>query len=293
MTSFRRARSDEQREQRRRRSYGAAAMLREMPVADLSLNELSRRVGLAKSNVLRYYESREAVLLELCAEALHRLAERPGTEARRSASIRRPLPRPADRVAAVIAASLAERPVLCDLMSAQAAVLEHDVSTDTVLRYKRNAIANVDRLAESVAGHLPELGAENAAKFTALAALLATSTWTHAQPPPAVHRGVRVGRRAAALPAGIREHAPGIAGDRSGGSAQPMRPRPRPARSAPRRAPSPRRRHAGPVAVRGGHHLQDAGGVRSGVAVQRFSQSRRRTSRRRRPCHRRRPAPRG
>ena len=40
-------------------------MLAEMPVAELSLNELSRRVGLAKSNVLRYFESREAVLLEL------------------------------------------------------------------------------------------------------------------------------------------------------------------------------------------------------------------------------------
>jgi len=51
----------------------------EMPVADLSLNELSRRVGLAKSNVLRYFESREAVLLELLDSAwrdwLARLAE--------------------------------------------------------------------------------------------------------------------------------------------------------------------------------------------------------------------------
>lgn len=36
-------------------------MLSEMPVAKLSLNELSRRIGLAKSNVLRYFESREAV----------------------------------------------------------------------------------------------------------------------------------------------------------------------------------------------------------------------------------------
>ncbi|MEU6392218.1 hypothetical protein [Streptomyces sp. NPDC046939] len=34
-----------------------------MPVAKVSLNGLSRRVGLAKSNVLRYFESREAILL--------------------------------------------------------------------------------------------------------------------------------------------------------------------------------------------------------------------------------------
>ena len=65
MAVFQRARSEEQREARRQAILGAAAaMLAEMPVAEITLNELSRRVGLAKSNVLRYFESREAVLLE-------------------------------------------------------------------------------------------------------------------------------------------------------------------------------------------------------------------------------------
>src|SRR3954467_13025473 len=64
--TFQRARSDEQRAERRRTILATAeTMLTEMPVAQLSLNELSRRVGLAKSNVLNYFESREAVLLEL------------------------------------------------------------------------------------------------------------------------------------------------------------------------------------------------------------------------------------
>ena len=63
---FQRARSGEQRDQRRRVILAtASAMLAEMSVAEISLNELSRRVGLAKSNVLRYFESREAVLLQL------------------------------------------------------------------------------------------------------------------------------------------------------------------------------------------------------------------------------------
>jgi AcrR family transcriptional regulator len=66
MVMFQRARSEEQREARRQAILAAAAaMLAEMPVADVTLNELSRRSGLAKSNVLRYFESREAVLLEL------------------------------------------------------------------------------------------------------------------------------------------------------------------------------------------------------------------------------------
>src|SRR5580700_5854158 len=66
MVTFQRARSEEQREVRRRAILdAAAAMLTEMPVTEVTLNELSRRAGLAKSNVLRYFESREAVLLEL------------------------------------------------------------------------------------------------------------------------------------------------------------------------------------------------------------------------------------
>ncbi len=67
---FQRARSEEQRAARRQAILGtAAAMLAEMPVAQVTLNELSRRAGLAKSNVLRYFESREAVLLELLDSA--------------------------------------------------------------------------------------------------------------------------------------------------------------------------------------------------------------------------------
>ena len=76
MTTFQRARSEEQRAERRRAILDtAAAMLAEMPVAQVSLNELSRRVGLAKSNVLRYFESREAVLLELLDAALQEWLE--------------------------------------------------------------------------------------------------------------------------------------------------------------------------------------------------------------------------
>ncbi len=74
--TFQRARSDEQREQRRAAVLDAATeMLGQMPVADVTLNALSRRVGLAKSNVLRYFESREAVLLELLDRALREWAD--------------------------------------------------------------------------------------------------------------------------------------------------------------------------------------------------------------------------
>ncbi|MGW6706432.1 TetR/AcrR family transcriptional regulator, partial [Streptomyces sp. NPDC054956] len=75
-TNFQRARSEEQRAARRRAILdAAAAMLTEMPVAQVTLNELSRRAGLAKSNVLRYFESREEILLELLGGASRELVD--------------------------------------------------------------------------------------------------------------------------------------------------------------------------------------------------------------------------
>src|SRR5450631_3457926 len=120
MTTFQRARSEEQREVRRRAILdAAAAMLAEMPVAQVTLNELSRRVGLAKSNVLRYFESREAVLLELLDSAWQEwLAQLEGDLPAAVDAGASPVGR-GDQLAAALASSLAARPVLCDLLSAQ------------------------------------------------------------------------------------------------------------------------------------------------------------------------------
>ncbi|MEU5998238.1 hypothetical protein ABZ837_10445 [Streptomyces sp. NPDC047197] len=55
------------------------------------------------------------------------------------------------------ACSGAARPVLCDLISARAAVLERDVSPKTAAEYKRAAIASVGVPAGLVRAHVPEL----------------------------------------------------------------------------------------------------------------------------------------
>src|ERR1700733_5038725 len=131
MVMFQRARSDEQRELRRRAILdAAAAMLDEMPVAEISLNELSRRVGLAKSNVLRYFESREAVLLELLDRAAPELLAEISEALPAGVTSSAPVRRRAHTVAAGLAASFANHPTLCKLLSAQAGVLEHNGSTD-------------------------------------------------------------------------------------------------------------------------------------------------------------------
>lgn len=181
--TFQRARTDEQRAQRRRQILDtAAAMLRQMPVAQLSLNELSRRVCLAKANMRRYFESREAILLDLLdAEVADWLAElgqqrrHPGTPQERG-----------DRLADLLATSMTRRPVLCDLLSAQGAVLEHNISTEVGIRHKRNAQQALADLTGLVLRHLPELGADGAAALIETTLLVAMSAWPCSNPSDAM-----------------------------------------------------------------------------------------------------------
>ncbi|WP_019546866.1 TetR/AcrR family transcriptional regulator [Streptomyces sulphureus] len=182
--TFQRARTDEQRSQRRQQILETAAtMLTETPVARLSLNELSRRTGLAKANVLRYFESREAILLDLLdAEMAHWIAdlERAPTKDDRTPRER------GDRLADLLATSMRERPVLCDLLSAQGAVLEHNISTALCLRHKHAARRSLHGLTALVRRHLPELGADGAAELTETTLLMAITAWQCSRPSPAM-----------------------------------------------------------------------------------------------------------
>ncbi|MCE0763521.1 TetR/AcrR family transcriptional regulator [Pseudonocardia kujensis] len=184
MTTFQHARNEEQRELRRQAILDTAdAMLAESPVSQVSLNELSRRVGLAKSNVLRYFDSREAILLEL----LHRKwadwvanlpepTEPPGADVARRASV----------LAHVLATTLTARPTLCDLLSAQAGVLERNVSPEVAARFKRTAEEDLGGLSAVLLRHLPELGEADAQRLSAAIMLTAGAVWNHAHPSAAM-----------------------------------------------------------------------------------------------------------
>jgi AcrR family transcriptional regulator len=184
--TFQRARSAEQRAERRRAILATAAvMLTELPVADLSLNELSRRVGLAKSNVLNYFDSREAVLLELSSTELTAWVQELAA-ALDDVSTTSPVDRRAERLVAAVIGTLAQRPVLCDLISAQGSVLERNISTETALTFKRAAAAAYGDMVAVVVAVLPELGRDGAGRFIATASLLAGAIWSHSHPVPAI-----------------------------------------------------------------------------------------------------------
>ena len=184
---FQRARSEEQREARRQAILGAAAaMLAEMPVAEVTLNELSRRAGLAKSNVLRYFESREAVLLELLDSAWRDWLAQLDAELADAVVAGDPVASRADQLAAAVADSLAARPMLCDLISAQAAVLERNVSPQVAAQYKRASIAGISALGALLLRSVPELGEPDAFRLAGAAVMTTAAVWPHTQPSAAM-----------------------------------------------------------------------------------------------------------
>ena len=187
MAVFQRARSQEQRETRRQAILGAtAAMLTEMPVAQVTLNELSRRAGLAKSNVLRYFESREAVLLELLDSAWQDWLVQLEKDLAAAVDATAPVAKRCDQVAAVVAASLAARPMLCDLISAQAAVLERNVSPQVAAQYKRASIDGIAALGGLLLERVAELGETDAFRLAGAVVMTTAALWPHTQPSAAM-----------------------------------------------------------------------------------------------------------
>jgi len=163
----------------------AEQLLTESSVGDVTLVQISERTGLAKSGLLRYFDSREAIFLEILdrhREAwLERLsAELPGIE-------------PHDgrygmesALAAAIARSLVDAPVLCDLIAAMAGVLERNVSVDFARSFKIRAAAHNDRLAGLLRVCLPRLDAAAAQHFAGAVFIITAGLWPYARPTTAV-----------------------------------------------------------------------------------------------------------
>ncbi|MFC3739286.1 TetR/AcrR family transcriptional regulator [Paractinoplanes deccanensis] len=189
--TFQRARTEEQRELRRQAILDmASTMLDEMPVAAVTLNELSRRVGLAKPNVLRYFESREAVLLELLDRFLREWLTDLAGDLAGGVDDAAPMAERATAVAEILSRSLSERAVLCELFGAQGSVLEHNVSVEVVARYKRASLDRLTTMTTLLQKHLPEL-ADNAALFSLQTMVLAGALSAYSSPPPSLDAAYR------------------------------------------------------------------------------------------------------
>jgi AcrR family transcriptional regulator len=174
---YQRARSAERKEERREAILAAArALAGERSVREVSLGDIARRVGLAKSNVLRYFETREAVFLQLV------LREWDAWLADASARLERAGPDPGS-VARALTGSLATRPLFCDLLGQMSGVLEHNVSAELARAFKARSIALVDRLGAVVAARVPGLSPDDGRETVAATCVIVAGLWPMANPP--------------------------------------------------------------------------------------------------------------
>jgi AcrR family transcriptional regulator len=177
---FQRARRPEQRELRRQEILDAAEeLLTSSPVEEISLRELARRLDVSKTHIVRYFESREGVFLELLNRMRLAWLDAAATEWPAA-------PCPPDAVMQALADTLAARPVLAQLWSLLPSVLERNVSADTVRAYKLTDLAHRTRLAGLIRERVPAIAAEDALLLTEHIVIGLVGLWPFSTPPPAV-----------------------------------------------------------------------------------------------------------
>jgi AcrR family transcriptional regulator len=164
-STFQRARRPEQLAARRAAILAAArGALAERGVDEVTLRDISERVGLAKSNVLRYFDTREAILLEVldeeCRDWVTELDNRLGPPFARKPGYASEI-----RFAGIVTESLVERRLMCELLGAMAGVLERNISGDFARDFKVRVMASVATVSELAGRHLPWLPEDFVAFF--------------------------------------------------------------------------------------------------------------------------------
>jgi AcrR family transcriptional regulator len=189
--TFQRARRPEQKLQRREAILAAARELALVGgVRGVSLAGIAARAGIDKSALLRYFETREQIFLELTAREwtpwLRALHDGLDGAAPGSADAAAGSSDAADLVADVVARSFGDRPLFCDLLAHTPLNLERNVSPEAVRGYKLISLGAVGEAAAAVHRALPDLTQQECQEFISAIASLAGSVWQIANPVPAL-----------------------------------------------------------------------------------------------------------
>jgi AcrR family transcriptional regulator len=179
---FQRARSAEAKQRRESAILDAATRLgAERGIREVTLTDIAAAVGMHKSAMLRYFETREQIFLRLTAlgwrEWSAELRERLGTLP--------PGPAGIPAVADAFAESLVERPMFCDLLAQAPLNLERNVSLESVRDFKLATLAEVHAISLQLE-RLLGLDERQAVDVIATATGLAGAFWQMATPGPEV-----------------------------------------------------------------------------------------------------------
>lgn len=149
-----RARKDEDKQARRHAILVAAArMIQSHPFSEITMAEVARTCGLAKGTLYLYFHSKEALFLAALEEEL---AEWFIDLTVRLAALD-PSRDEVERLAELIASTLAARPTLNDLLALVHNVLEQNIEPDVALAFKRMLLERLTLGGRALESVLPRL----------------------------------------------------------------------------------------------------------------------------------------
>jgi len=182
---FERARSPEAKQARESAILDAARRLATARgVRAVSLTDIAAEVGMHKSAMLRYFETREDIFLRLSAAEWSAWSSAFRDQLAASAGCASPRAggrAPCRLVATLLADSLAARPLFCDLLAHTPLNLERNVSFDAVRAFKTRAVAETASVSAALRAVLP-LDESQARNVVTTATSMAGALWHMAAP---------------------------------------------------------------------------------------------------------------
>jgi AcrR family transcriptional regulator len=177
VSGFQRARSDEAKRAREAAILDAARVLGERDqIRRITLTDIAEAVGMHKSALLRYFETREEIFLRITAEGWREW----------SAALRAELDGTAggdvSGVATVFAGTLSARGLFCDLLAQAALNLERNVSLQAVRAFKLVTHEELDAIVTAVRRVLPRLTERDGVDLVSAATSLGGAMYQFATP---------------------------------------------------------------------------------------------------------------
>jgi AcrR family transcriptional regulator len=201
VTEFQRARSAAAKQRREADILDAATRLgAARGIRTVTLTDIANAVGMHKSAMLRYFETREQIFLSLTAAGWRDWSAELRKQLSGFAPGAAPDAAPGADVAAAIATAFAEtlvaRPMFCDLLAQAPLNLERNVSLESVRAFKLVTLEEVDAIALELT-RLLGLTRQQGVDVIATATSMAGALWQMATPGPEVRELYRADPRLA------------------------------------------------------------------------------------------------
>jgi AcrR family transcriptional regulator len=175
MATFQRARSDDAKLSRETAILDAARQLGlRHGIRSVTLTDIAERIGMHKSALLRYFETREQIFLRLTAQEWASWGPALVTDLATAHD--------AHQMGVVIAHSLANRPLFCDLLAHAPMNLERNVSPESVRAFKLVTLGQVDAIGTAIRTARPGLSDRDTVDIIAAATSIAGAMWQMATP---------------------------------------------------------------------------------------------------------------